>query len=112
MRPHTPTPWSVRVLRADDPESDCFVMGAKPVGATIAGTYNREVMSDERYPEKRGDAELIISAVNGFAELRGALIDLNAAVAAWRVTGTPDLSWLTKAQNRADEALKATDGPA
>lgn len=38
-------------------------------------------------------------------ETRQALIDLNAAVSAWRVTGKPDLALISAAQGRADEAL-------
>lgn len=62
--------------------------------------------------EETDDALLntLVTRANLAGDLADALIDLNAAVAAWRVTGTPDLKLIGAAQDRADEAIaKARD---
>lgn len=43
-------------------------------------------------------------------ELLTALVDLNALIAAWRVTGKPELALIAAAQERADTAIAKAGG--
>lgn len=61
--------WTVRTMR-----SDCFVQGNEVVGETIAGKYKRDILSDEEYPKKINDAEIICYLRNN-AQNFAALID-------------------------------------
>lgn len=55
MLKRSPGDWRLRTLG-----TDCFVeASAVVVGHTIAGPYHREILSDEDYPEKLGDAHLV-----------------------------------------------------
>jgi hypothetical protein len=64
---HTPLPWRVR-QHPNDPD-EFHISAATPKGHPYHGsTKEIEIMSDEDYPTKRADAELIVRAVNGLAE--------------------------------------------
>jgi hypothetical protein len=41
---------------------DCFVEGDEACGSTIAGKYKREILSDEKYPKKLADAQLVAAS--------------------------------------------------
>src|SRR5271168_2751914 len=60
---HTPLPWRVRE-HPENPEQ-FHVSAQTPEGHPYFGvTKECEIMSDEDYPTKRGDAELIVRACN------------------------------------------------
>lgn len=68
MKPHSNLPLKVRRLPRG---GDLFVEAPRPGKA-----YNQEVMGDEFYPEKEGDAQLIVIACNNFDKMRDRLNDL------------------------------------
>lgn len=65
---HTPTPWHVRVLPAHD--DMFFIEAPMPNDHPYFGACPYiEIMSDEDYPTKRADADLIVRAVNSHEAL-------------------------------------------
>lgn len=69
---HTPVPWRVR----EHPQSaeEFFISAPRPKGHPYENvTKEIEVMSDERYPTKRADADFIVLAVNAHKEMLVAL---------------------------------------
>ena len=69
---HTPLPWRVREHPADVDEF--HISAATPTDHPyFESTKEIEIMSDERYPTKRADAEFIVQAVNAHEGLLAAL---------------------------------------
>ena len=66
MKDMTPTPWRIRKMHKDDPDSDFFVEADK---TNLKAGYNIEIMGSEdgpnyTYGQKFADASAIVLAVN------------------------------------------------
>lgn len=70
---HTPGPWRVRDHTTPHGGRHIWVEGGPEIGRTIAGPYCRQILEDEDYDEKRGDARLIAAAPDMLAALEGVL---------------------------------------
>jgi hypothetical protein len=82
----TPRPWRVREHPADPDEF--HVSAPTPEGNPYYGvTAESEIMSDEEYPTKRADAELIVAAVNCLAQLLNERENLEILFRRWKEEG-------------------------
>lgn len=70
---HTPLPWSLRDHTTDFGGRHIWVEGGPEIGRTRAGPYKRQILEDEDYDEKLGDAQLIVLSVNSLPSLVKAL---------------------------------------
>ena len=74
---HTPLPWRIRYHPTDPDEF--HVSAITPESHPYFGrTTEIEILSDEGYPTKQGDADFIVRAVNVHEELLAALEGLYA----------------------------------
>ena len=78
---HTPTPWRVRHHPSDVEE--CIVVAPTPEGHPYFGaTKDIEIMGDESYPTKKGDAAIIVLAGNAYDSDQAKIAALLAAAEA------------------------------